>query len=161
MKPFIATLLLVPTMASAIGQDKPAKVTVEFRWLEHNFSKGVTEEKGIQTTCGDELSYPHKVPILTNSDVAVATAKNHGAVMGLNGDHYLVTFMPTKEAREKLAKEFGERSYRELAVFVDGKYWGTAVYRKPDAATFAPQAGFIKDAALVDRIVATFPARAK
>jgi hypothetical protein len=159
MKSLIAIPYLISTMAFAFGQDKPAKVTVEFRWLEHNYAKGVTEETGIKTSCGEELSYPHKTPILGNADIALVTAKNHGSVMGLPGDHFMITFTPTKAAREKLVEGLGDQSAKELAVFVDGKYWSTAYFRKSEAATFAPFAGFMKDAALVDRIVATFPVK--
>lgn len=161
MKPFIAALFLLSTLTPSFGQDKPAKVTVEFRWLEHNYSKGVTEETGIRTGCGEELSYPHKTAILGNADIALATAKNHGSVMGQPGDHYLITFTPSKAARDKLVEGLGDQPMKVVAVYVNGKYWSTAPVRKSEIASFAPVAGFMKDPALVDRIVAAFPAKAK
>ncbi len=62
-------------VSSAVAQpaDKPpAKAVVEFRWLEHSPDKALTEDKGIQTTCGPELMYPHKKPalVLTPAEVA-------------------------------------------------------------------------------------------
>src|SRR5262245_41375060 len=73
------------------------KAKVEFRWLESQSVKGLTEEKGIRTTCGQELSYPHRQPVLTNKDVAEASFRNVGSVAGLPGDHYLVSFDLTEQ----------------------------------------------------------------
>lgn len=133
--------------------EKP-KAKVEFRWLEDRAIKDLTDDKGFQTTCGPELSYPHKKPVLTNADVAEATLKNHGSIMGLSGDHYTITFRLTDSAKKKLMKESGDAAYRELAVFADGKYWGTAVFRKAEVDRFEPFAGFINSKAEAERIVA-------
>jgi hypothetical protein len=144
-------------VSSAVAQpaDKPpAKAVVEFRWLEHSPDKALTEDKGIQTTCGPELMYPHKKPVLTNADVAAAEAKNHGQVMGLRGDHYTVTFKLSDAAKKTLAASAGDATVKELATFVDGKYWGTAIYRPGKTADFIPQAGFITSKAEAERIVA-------
>lgn len=45
---------------------------------------------------------------------------------------------------------------KELATFVDGKYWGTAIYRPSRLTDFIPQAGFINSQAEAERIVAAF-----
>jgi hypothetical protein len=53
------------------------RAKVEIKWLAAKPVKGVTQEKGIQTTCGPELLYPHLEPVLTNADLASATFKEH------------------------------------------------------------------------------------
>lgn len=143
---------------AARGQEPPArpKARVEFRWLERHFVKGLTEDEGIRTTCGFELSYPHKKPVLANGDVARASLRNHGSVMGLSGDHFMVSFHLTERAKEALAAGCGDEPARALAVFVDGKYWSTWYVRKSGAAVFTPQAGFIPSEAEAERIVAAF-----
>jgi hypothetical protein len=148
-----ASTLIVPALLAQAIEEKP-KARVEFRWLEDRAIKNLTEDKGFQTTCGPELSYAHKKPVLTNIDVAEATMKNHGAVMGLPGDHYEIRFRLTDQAKKKLVAESGTAAHRELAIFADGKYWGTAIFRKADAANFEPFAGFINSKAEAERIVA-------
>lgn len=141
---------------AARGQDpagKP-KAKVEFRWLENTAVKNLTDDKGIRTTCGEELSYPHKKPVLTNTDVAGASFRNHGSVMGIPGDHFMVTFRLTERAKATLAAACGDGPVKVLGVFVDGKYWSAAPVRKSKAAEFAPQAGYITAKAEAERIVA-------
>lgn len=107
----IGVAFLVVALSAVAQQpaDKPpAKAVVEFRWLENSPDKDLTEDKGIQTTCGPELMYPHKKPVLTNADVAAAEAKNHGQVMGLKGDHFTVTFKLSDAAMKALAASAGD-----------------------------------------------------
>lgn len=89
--------------------------TVEFRWLGREPAKGLTEAAGIRTTCGDELSYPHAKPVLTHADVASASLKNHGSVMGLAGDHYMVSFHLSERTKRKLAGSLAGESVKRLA----------------------------------------------
>jgi hypothetical protein len=154
-----AMLALCLTVSPGAVQAPPAQpkagAKVEFRWLEPHPVKGLTEATGLRTTCGEELSYPHKVPVLTNTDVLAAGFETHAAVMGVPGDHYLVTFDLTDKARKKLVAASGE-PVKELAVFVDGKYWGAAPFRKAKAAAFLPQAGYFRSKPDAERIAATF-----
>lgn len=149
---FLTVFAIAPSLL-AQPVEKP-KVKVEFRWLEDRPMKDLTDAKGFQTTCGPELSYAHKKPVLSNIDVAEATIKNHGSIMGLSGDHFTITFRLTDSAKKKLIKESGDAAHRELAVFADGKYWGTAIFRKGEANQFEPFAGFINSKAEAERIVA-------
>jgi len=135
------------------GKSKPK---VEFKWLEDSPVKELTEEKGIKTTCGFELYYPHKKPVLTNTDVASARLRNHGSVMGIPGDHFTVTFEFTWKAKKSLVDRCGDASMKTLAVFVDGKYWGTTPFNKSEAAAFTSQAGFINSKAEAERIAEAF-----
>lgn len=132
----------------------PVKAKIEFRWLEGKAVKGLTQDQGIQTTCGDERSYPHLVPVLTNTDLAGATMTHHDfSANGLSNNLYMIQFRLTDAARKKLVEACGEAPGKELAVFVDGRYWGTSNFRKADAARFSPHAGFISSLAEAERIV--------
>jgi hypothetical protein len=151
-----AASLVTLGFVSALPAQPNAKPTakVEFRWLETRAIKDLTDDTGFQTTCGPELSYAHKKPVLTNIDVAEATMKNLGSVMGIAGDHFMITFRLTREAKMKLVAASGDAARRELAVFADGKYWGTAIFRQAEADSFEPFAGFIHSKAEAERIVA-------
>lgn len=149
--------VLVACSVGAVGAiDRPgrAKAKVEFKWLENRPIKGVTEEKGFQTTCGPELSYAHKAAVLTNKDVAGTTLHHHDlSRSGLSAENYMVEFHLTDEARRKLVAEAGDAKYRELAVFVDGNYWGARFFRKADADKFVPGAGLFPSKAEAERVV--------
>ncbi len=132
----------------------PAKAKIEFRWLEGKPIEGLTVEKGLQTTCGDERSYPHWKPVLTNKDVTFARVLTHDLRPNGLGIVYEVEFDLTAKAAVKLVDECGNRSLRVLAVFVDGKYWSAWAFRSSEAATFAPRAGFIPSKAEAERIAA-------
>jgi hypothetical protein len=135
----------------------PARVKVEFRWLEDAPIKGVTEEKGIQTTCGPELSYPHREPVLTNKDIAGVAVKNHDfSRSGLPGDHFMATFTLTADARKKLAEASADGQTRWLATYVDGGYWGTSQVSKTTLGKLDLSAGYISSKELADRIADTF-----
>src|SRR5262245_31096408 len=120
--------LATPNQEPAAKPKPNAKV--EFRWLESSPVKDLTEETGLRTTCGPELMYPHKTAVLTNKNIVAAQFDNHGSVMGLPGDHYLITFHLTEQARKTLGAASGDVPVKELAIFVDGKYWGTAPVRR-------------------------------
>src|SRR5262245_19369669 len=69
------------------------KATVEFRWLEPEPVKDVTEDRKIQISCGDERWYPHRKPVLTSKDVAgTHVNKLDLSANGLQGDHFYVLF---------------------------------------------------------------------
>jgi hypothetical protein len=148
--PFAAACLLAATTLPA-GEAK-----IEFRWLEDRPIAGVTLDRGFPTTCGEERSYAHKTPILTNDDLAWATATNHGSIMGLPGDHYSIEFRLTEKARRKLLADCPDGSTRTLAVFIDGQYKGTTPYRPAKPSGFAPSAGTFTSKAQVERIVKPF-----
>jgi hypothetical protein len=149
--------MLAPLAASLWFAVVPsAEAKIEFRWLEDRPIAGVTLERGLKTSCGEELSYPHKTAILTNADLAWAEAKNHGSVMGVPGDHYLVKFRITEKARKKLLSDSPDGAMRTLGVFVDGKHWSTMPFKPNRPAEFDPFAGYFTSKALVDRIVKPF-----
>ena len=124
--------------------------------MERKPVKRPDRREGDSTTCGPELSYPHTKPVLTNKDVSAAGLRSHGSVMGLPGDHYTVSFELTAQARKTLVEACGDAAVKELAVFVDGKYWGTWAFRKDKAVEYVPQAGFIPSKVEAERIVAAF-----
>ena len=151
----IASISLCTTMTVAQDKEKaPAKAKIEFRWLLFKAEKGVTEEKGLQTTCGPELMYAKLKPVLTNADVAGTTLKHHDlSKNGLGKDQYSVTFDLTKDARKTLVKDLGEAVDGQLAIFVDGKYWGTGYFKSADAESFKPFAGLMTSKAEAERMV--------
>lgn len=136
--------------------DPPAKpkVDVEFRWLAAKPVKGVTWEKGIETTCGPDLLYPHTKPTLTNADIAGADLVVVDFTRNGLGVMYMIDFRLTDKAREKLVKEAGNRSSAELAVFIDGSYRGAWYFQKAQADKFKPSAGFFYSKESAERIVA-------
>lgn len=135
--------VIVPAAFARVGPPNP-KAKIEFRWLEGRAVKGLTETKGIQTTCGDARSYPHLQAILTNADLASArfTCTDLSA-HGLGREMCMVYFDLTAQAKVKLQAAAGPVKLKELAVFVDGRYWGTAIYRPADTARFEPFAGMM------------------
>jgi hypothetical protein len=145
-------------VTAAVGQEPAVapKATVEFRWLAGKPIQGVTEEKGIRTTCWPALSYPHVKPVLTNTAVAGAVLKTYKFSTNDLSVRYMVEFQLTEAARKTLVAEAGTRATVELATFVDGQYWGTAYFRKAEVATFTPSAGLISSKAEADRIVEAF-----
>jgi len=158
--PFATALVVAFTLLASAPAQEPAqpKARVEFRWLEAKPVKGLTQEKGIQTTCGDELSYPHLVPALTNKDVALTVLKNHDfSAAGLPGDHFTVTFHLTGPAKQALVAACRDKQGGVLAIYAEGRYWGTANFQKARADDFAPSAGFIPSRAEAERIAAAAP----
>src|SRR5688500_8754176 len=91
ISPFPETTMTVPVRVALVlavcvagglvpAQEKkePAAANshVQFRWMESKHIPGVTEAKGVQTSCDpDDLSYPHLKPVLTVKDIASATLK--------------------------------------------------------------------------------------
>lgn len=155
--PCVMLLAVLSLTAARAAADEPAakpKAKIELRWLEGKAIKGLTQDKGIQTTCGDQLSYPHLKAVLTNKDIAGARmTENDFSKNGLPGTHIMIDFQLTEAARKTLIAEVGAASGKELAVFVDGRYWGTSNFQKASAATFAPHCGFINSKELAERIV--------
>lgn len=131
----------VSALADEPAQPTPS-VKIEFRWLEPRPIVDVTFQKGIQTTCGDELSYPHQKPILTQADVARAELVESVFTNGLPSPQYMVLLHLTDDARQKLVKSVANER-RELAVFVNDAYYGTRYLHAADIPDFVPGAGFI------------------
>ena len=143
IRPFALWLAACAAVAPAGGQEPAPRARIEFRWLEPVPIKGVTGD-GIRTTCGETLSYPRLAPVLTAADVASATvtAQDFSRSSPLLGELYTVTFHLKDDARRKLSAEIGDAKSRELATFVDGRYWGTRVLTPASARTADPSAGF-------------------
>lgn len=129
----IGVLLACSTGVATVSAQEPparpeakAKPKVEFRWLESGPAKGLTEEKGVRTTCGPGLAYPHLKPVLTVKDVA-GTRITSFVINGFGGprESFTVHFQLTKEARKALVEACGGERRKELDVFVDGKYVST------------------------------------
>lgn len=131
--------VMVPAAFARVAPPNP-KAKIEFRWLEGRHIKGLTEIKGFQTTCGDALSYPHLQAILTNADIASARY----SCSELAGQELCMAyFQLTDQARKRLAAAAGPAKQKELAIFVDGRYWGTSVFSPAAAAGFEPFAGLM------------------
>ncbi len=140
--------------ASADEPVENGRARVEFRWLESAPIEGVTTAEGIQTTCGDELSYPHLEPILTNDDVARAELKEYDfSASGLPGPQFSVSLHLTEAARQTLIESRGDAPDGMLAIFVDDRYWGTGYFQADEADKFVPFAGFLTSRAEAERIV--------
>lgn len=143
----------------ALGQERPAKPTaqVEFRWVECKPINGVTEEKGIRTSCGNTLSFLHTKPILTNVNVAETRLSKHDlSGIGFPGEHFMIAFYLKKQAKQKLIAACGDHPTRLLAILIDGKYRGAANFQKSKVADFVPYAGYISSRADAERIVKAF-----
>ena len=138
--------------APCLGQEpaKP-KVTVEFRWIEPQAIKGVTEDKGKPIVCDGEDWYVHLKPVLTSKDIDTAQLTHlHIA----NADQYLVGFTLTKGAAKKLAEACGEAPGRTLTVCVDGHWYGSSYFDKAKPEEFsAPSAGFMLSKTHAERIL--------
>jgi len=128
---------------------------VEFFWVEAKPAEGLTQAKGLQTSCDpDQLVYVHLKPLLTAKDVASTKMTNSDfSKSGSPGDHFMINFELTKEAREKLLAGCGAADARSLVVFADDHHWGLSYFRKTESATFTPHAGFISSRATAERIV--------
>lgn len=148
------TTVVQPMSPPAADKPKePAKI--EFRWLEEVAIEGVTDAKGIINSCGGEPKFPRLKPVLTNADIASAKATHvEFAMSDIPGENHTIDFEFTKDARAKLVEDLGNDSGRELAVFIDGKYWGTGFFKKSEAATYKQIAGFIPTKAETERILA-------
>lgn len=135
----------------------PAKPKVEFRWLEDKPVKGVTEDKGIRTSCGDELLYPHKELVLTGDDVVKArVTKITFNALSNPQDMSTIHFELTAGAKAKLTAAVGPGGTGLLGVYVDGKYWSLAYFQERMKATFELFAGYFTSSAEVDRITGAF-----
>ena len=143
--------------AQAPTAQPPAKPKVEFRWLEDKPVNGVTQDKGIRTSCGDELSYPHKMPVLTGDAVVRSRVSKITVSAATNPqDMFMVHFELTADAKAKLAADCGPGGTGLLAVYVDGKYWAAAYFQDRTKATFEPFAGYFTSSAEVERITGAF-----
>lgn len=128
-----------------------AKAKIEIKWLAATPTKGVTQEKGIQTTCGPELLYPHLEPLLTNADLASAKFNEHDWTKSGLGQLYSVGFTLKAESRKKVAAGLGDQQVGQLAIFVDGRYWGTGVVRAGQIDEYRPFAGLMNNRADAER----------
>jgi hypothetical protein len=151
---FLLAVCAIPLPGSADeGTPDRPKAQVAFHWLEDQPIPGVTEDEGIRTTCGEELSYLHTEAILTGRDVARTELKEHDfSSAGLPGKMYTVDLHLTPAARERLAAVAGN-GQKWLAVMVDGAYQGAWVFEKTQSATFKPMAGFLSSREAAERIV--------
>jgi hypothetical protein len=143
-------------VTAVVGQEPPAKpkAKVEFRWLEKRPIQDVTEDKGIPITCGGELAYLHKTPILFGNDVTKAHLRKHDfTVGGLPFDLFSIQFDVTDEAKLKLAAASGGERLKLVAIVVDGKYLGASYFKADKITEFAPSAGFISSRIEAERIV--------
>lgn len=150
---FAACVALALPRAGA--QDPKAKekdrATVEIKWLAAKPVKGVTQEKGIQTTCGPELLYPHLEPVLTNADLASATFKEHDFTKNGLSVVYTVEYTVKADARKKIVAGLGDAKVGQLAIFVDGRYWGTGIVRAGQIDEYKPFAGMMNSRAEAER----------
>jgi hypothetical protein len=134
----LASCLAIP---SAGQEPAKPKVTVEFRWIEPQVVKGLTEDKGKPIVCGGEDWYAHLKPVLTSKDIATARLTHlHIA----NADQYLVDFTLAEGAAKKLAEACGEVPGRTLTVYVNGQWYGSSYFDKAKPMEFSPpSAGFM------------------
>src|SRR5262245_34294776 len=67
-------LVLIACLTGPSSGEEPAqqKVTVDFRWIEPQVIKGVTEDTGHPIVCGGKDWYAHLKPVLTSNDIATA-----------------------------------------------------------------------------------------
>lgn len=139
---------------SVVGQEPPEKpkAKVEFRWLESKQIPDLTEEKGIRTTCGDQLSYLHKQPIFSNQDVAETRLRQHD-LEGPLGVQFSVELHLTEEAKKKLATACDDNRAKLLAIIVDGKYLSSWYFDPSKRTEFLPWAGYIRSKSEAEGIV--------
>lgn len=137
------------------GEEPPAKAKVEFRWLENKYVKGLTEERGVQITCGPQRAYPHNKAVLTSKDVAsTRLSKCDFSSNGLPSELYMVSFTLTEQAKKTLLADWGDVEVKMLTVMVDGQPSCIRYVRKADVADLAPQAGFMSSRYEAERIMA-------
>lgn len=106
-------------------QPRPrAKPTIEFRWVESQHTAGLTDAKGIRTSCAPALSFMHSKPALTGDDFARAELRE------LNHGWSEVGFNLTPEAKAKMDAA-REHHGKLLAYVIDGHYKGGIVYPSP------------------------------
>ena len=136
------------------AKTKTDGIHIEFRWLEKRSIQGVTEDKAIPITCGGELAYLHKTPILFGNDVTKAHLRKHDfTVGGLPFELFSIQFDVTDEAKLKLAAASGGERLKLVAIVVDGKYLGASYFKADKITEFAPSAGFISSRIEAERIV--------
>ncbi len=156
-------------VAAILGQEPPAKPKVELRWVEAKRVEGLTEDKGVQTTCDPmDVMYPHEKAalLLTPTEVSEARLSKHDWTKNGLGVLYKVSLHLTKEARAKLAATVEGNESRWLTVVVDGQSWGCWRYEKdkdkksvPDQAradTFQVDVGFFLSEGEAQRLVDSF-----
>jgi len=153
--PGLVGSVILPTGPQPEQPAPKGEPKVEFFWVEGKPQEGLTQTKGLQTSDDpNELVYIHLKPILTAKDVASTKMTNSDlSKNGLPGDHFMINFELTKEAKDKLIAGCGEAEARSLVVFADDHYWGLSYFRKAAAATFTPHAGFISSRTTAERIV--------
>lgn len=124
-------LVIVAGLGATIGfaadPQEPPKPKIEIHWVELNRVKGLTVDRSAHSGSDTQNDYyPHTKPamILGREDVAATHLKqldwemNGGVVQ-----HFIVTLVLTKDARDRLAKTCPGKTAR-VTVAVDGKYWG-------------------------------------
>jgi hypothetical protein len=154
--PGLVGSVILPTGPQAEQPAPKGAAKVEFYWVEGKAQAGLTQATGLQTSCAEgDVVYVHLKPVLTAKDVASTTMTNSDfSKNGLPGDHFMINFELTKEAREKLTAGCGDLGARSLVVFADNTYWGLSYFRKAESEKFSPHAGFISHRATAQRIVA-------
>ena len=151
---FLAICATTTLPALADEPQELAAAKIAFHWLENAPIAEVTREEGFRTTCGDELSYAHLTPILTNEHVASAVLSEHDfSSAGIRGAQFSVKLHLTPEARQTLIDSLGDAPDGVLAIFVENRYWGAGYFRTESASTFVPMAGYLTSRADAQRIV--------
>ena len=154
--------LAIATAAEPKEQPKPK---VELRWVESFRVDGLTVDRGVG--CPESPIYPHKTPalVLTRKDVAEARLNQHEWLMNdVLVQHYSVTLVLTKEARDRLAGCCPGKSAR-VTILVDGRYWGWHHYTTDNdakvselskAKNFNPYIGLMSSKAEAEHVVDAF-----
>ena len=144
----LASCLAIP---SAGQEPAKPKVTVEFRWIEPQVVKGLTEDKGKPIVCGGKDWYAHLKPVLTSRDIASAKVTHLNFA---NNDQYAVEFTLAKGAAKKLAEACGDEPGRHLTVYVNGHWYGTSYFDKAKPEEFSPPlAGFMLSKSHAEQIL--------
>lgn len=150
----ILTWVICSAEISVAQEPVQGRVRIDFRWLEPQFIAGVTEEQGQPVECGGDDWYAHLRPVLSSEWIAEATLS---AVRFTSDVQYLVRFKLKEEAIEKLIESCGDRSDRRLAVYVNGRRYGSNNFKREVAGTTrsfaAPMAGFMSSKSLAEQIV--------
>lgn len=146
-----ACLALALSPAGAQDPKPKERAKIEIKWLAAKPVKDLTEAKGIQTTCGPELLYPHLEPVLTNADLASATFKEHDLTKNGLSLLYSVEYTVKAASRKKVVAGLGDAKVGQLAIFVDGRYWGTGIVRAGQIDEYKPFAGMMNNRAEAER----------